>query len=552
MELHYFTLKRQSAALSAALAGGKVRATFTQQKNEQIIRIETPAGVLRDLIVSVDSRYPFLLLQEPGKRAKNSTDVLSELIGCEIRKIALLPGERVAEILFKATSLKLLVRLFRNNANVFLADDSLVIKDAFKNRKKHLGATFQLPRQDRTDILMINEAQFLQKAKSAAEQPAGYFLRRGFHPVTPLVVREIFFRCGLETETALRAIPDAQLVKIFRETQTFLTACQSNLPRVYLENDLPKIFSLTELHSAKHLTSREFDTVNEALRFFLFKRIAGEKRQRKLQKIRTALEGKSKQISQLILQLENLPSEQDRRQYYQKIGELLLAQLHQVPAGKAEALLTDYFDPEQRQIKVRLNPNVSIAENAEQYFRKAKQSAARREQVRAQLQHLREQKNQLARLEEKLHQAVSLRELNRIEKQLLNLHVLQPAEEKLKEIYRPYKQYFFQGCEIWVGKNARANDQMTFRFAHKEDWWLHAQGVPGSHVVVRNPARQQTPPPAVLEYAARLAASNSNAKHSSYVPVLFTRVKYLRKPRGSAPGAVLPERSKTIFAEPIE
>lgn len=551
MELHYFTLKRQAAGLTARLAGGRVRSCFTQQKNEQIIRIETAAGGLRDLVISVNPRYPFLLVQESGERAKNSTDVLEEITNLQIKKFDLLPGDRVVVVTFHDSSRQLLIQLFRNNANVFLVDDTLLIENAFKNRKKHLRSVYRLSQHNRTDILTIDQQQFLQMKKSAVDQPVGFFLRRTFQLVTPLVVQEVLFRCGLKPEAVLSSLDETRLSRIFREIRAFLTACQTDPPRVYLENDLPEIFSLTELRSAAHLTGREFETVNEALRFFLLKRIAGEKRQRKLQKIRTALEGKSKQISQLILQLENLPPEQERRNYYQKIGELLLTQLQQVPTGKSEVLLTDYFDPEQRQVKVRLNPKLTVPENAEHYFQKAKQSAARRAQLRAQLLHLKTQKKQMERIEEKLQQPVSYKELNRIEKQLLNLHVLQPAEEKLKEVYRPYKQYFFGNYEIWVGKNARANDRMTFTLAHKEDWWLHAQGVSGSHVVVRNPARQPSPPPEVLEYAARLAATNSTAKHSSYVPVLFSRVKYLRKPRGSAPGAVLPERSKTIFAEPL-
>ncbi len=73
----------------------------------------------------------------------------------------------------------------------------------------------------------------------------------------------------------------------------------------------------------------------------------------------------------------------------------------------------------------------------------------------------------------------------------------------------------------------------------------------GSHVIIRKASRQQDPPRSVLEYAAQLAASFSQARHSSYVPVMYTRVKYVRKPRGSEPGVVIPERTKSIFAEPL-
>jgi predicted ribosome quality control (RQC) complex YloA/Tae2 family protein len=80
---------------------------------------------------------------------------------------------------------------------------------------------------------------------------------------------------------------------------------------------------------------------------------------------------------------------------------------------------------------------------------------------------------------------------------------------------------------------------------------LHAQGVPGSHVIIRKHQKNSHVSNDVIEYAARLAASNSRAKHSSYVPVIVTSVKYVRKPKGSPPGTVVPQRTRTIFVEPF-
>jgi len=131
------------------------------------------------------------------------------------------------------------------------------------------------------------------------------------------------------------------------------------------------------------------------------------------------------------------------------------------------------------------------------------------------------------------------------------MHILQPDSEKLQQIYKPYKQYFYERWEIWIGKSARDNDDLTFKRAHKEDTWMHAQGVSGSHVIIRSKKSSSPIPQPVLFHAARLAAGNSRAKHSSYVPVIYTKVKYVRKPKGSAPGGVSAERIKSIFAEPL-
>ncbi len=101
-----------------------------------------------------------------------------------------------------------------------------------------------------------------------------------------------------------------------------------------------------------------------------------------------------------------------------------------------------------------------------------------------------------------------------------------------------------------VGRNDRENDEITFRVAAPDDLWLHAQQMPGSHVVLKSHGSPGNPPDAILEKAAAIAAHFSKARHASLVPVIYTRRKYVRKFRGSKPGQVLCEREKTVFAVP--
>jgi predicted ribosome quality control (RQC) complex YloA/Tae2 family protein len=104
------------------------------------------------------------------------------------------------------------------------------------------------------------------------------------------------------------------------------------------------------------------------------------------------------------------------------------------------------------------------------------------------------------------------------------------------------------GREVWVGRSARDNDLLTQRHAHGHDLWLHAQGVEGSHVVLRTGGQPALA--ADVEAAAQLAAQFSKAKHSQTVPVVVTEKRYVRKPRKAVPGAVVAERAKTLFVSP--
>ncbi|HEU4641997.1 MAG TPA: NFACT RNA binding domain-containing protein [Gemmatimonadaceae bacterium] len=114
----------------------------------------------------------------------------------------------------------------------------------------------------------------------------------------------------------------------------------------------------------------------------------------------------------------------------------------------------------------------------------------------------------------------------------------------------PYRSYRSSGgLDIWVGRGARANDELTFHAASPDDVWLHARDAAGAHVVLRW-QRDEPPPTRDLEEAALLAAWHSRSRGSTVVPVDWTRRKYVRKPRGAAPGLVLLQRADTLFVRP--
>ena len=103
---------------------------------------------------------------------------------------------------------------------------------------------------------------------------------------------------------------------------------------------------------------------------------------------------------------------------------------------------------------------------------------------------------------------------------------------------------------MWVGRNAKQNDELTLRDARPFDLWMHARGVAGSHTILRVKGRTDNPPGSIQEKAAAIAAWFSKARTSSLAPVIVTQRKYVRKPRGAAAGAVKVEREKVIMIEP--
>jgi predicted ribosome quality control (RQC) complex YloA/Tae2 family protein len=123
------------------------------------------------------------------------------------------------------------------------------------------------------------------------------------------------------------------------------------------------------------------------------------------------------------------------------------------------------------------------------------------------------------------------------------------AKEKERKETMPYHEHTFGGFRILVGKNAAANDQLTLHHTYKEDLWLHAKDVAGSHVVIKHQSGKSFPKD-VIEYAAALAAFHSKRKNESLCPVAVTPAKYVRKRKGDLPGAVVVQREDVMMVVP--
>jgi predicted ribosome quality control (RQC) complex YloA/Tae2 family protein len=125
-----------------------------------------------------------------------------------------------------------------------------------------------------------------------------------------------------------------------------------------------------------------------------------------------------------------------------------------------------------------------------------------------------------------------------------------PAKEKAKDAEPlPYHEFIFKGYKIWVGRNAESNDILTLKLSYKEDLWLHAKDVSGSHVLIKHQAGKNFPKD-VIERAAELAAYNSKRKNDSLCPVVVTPKKFVRKRKGDPAGAVVVEREEVVMVVP--
>ena len=225
---------------------------------------------------------------------------------------------------------------------------------------------------------------------------------------------------------------------------------------------------------------------------------------------------------------------------------LLLPVASRIPRGAGEARVPDWTrtDAEGRpaEVVIALDPALSAAENAQRWLRRAHRYQAAAARIAARRTEVRDQ---LSRAQSRLEQAESAPDaaaLAAIEGEV----PAPPRGRKTADAPRlPYRKFTSQaGAPILVGRSARDNDALSLRVARGNDLWLHARGVQGAHVVV--PGAGQSPDARTLGDAALLAAHFSSGRGEDGVEVAWTRCKYLRKPKGAAPGSVIVTQEKVL------
>ncbi len=234
-----------------------------------------------------------------------------------------------------------------------------------------------------------------------------------------------------------------------------------------------------------------------------------------------------------------------RFQTYARYGELLKASLASLRKGMDRIVLVDYFDESLPEVTIPLDLTKSPQGNMDDYFRKYRKYVAAERELRPRI--------------EQAHTTIAAlrQELAAIDQGTWTPPAVVPgkaASGRLALVRRagtqqrrgPFRRFTStDGLQIFVGRNAKENDELTFGLAKSDDLWLHARGTPGSHVVVRLDKGKE-PPGETLKDAATLALLYSDLKKSGKGDVVYTRRKWVKKAKGQATGAVLITREQSL------
>ena len=517
MHTNYYFLRQLAPALTAQLRGYRVASCFSQEKDELVIGLLSETGGEFWLKAQLGAAFPALALPETFHRARqNSVDLLPELLGRTVASTEVWPQDRVLQINFLEDAASLVFKLYGPRPNAVFRPAPGAPAQLFHQR--YAADADLAPSGASPEAPAIGPTGKLPPA--LADLPARYLReQRGYDPAPP----EVKQRLATELQAELENPPHYYIIYLDGRTRLSL------VPLGELLETLPGRDPIGAL--------RRFVPLALARR-------ALETERRQLRQLLTRRADEASTSAHLASQrLHALAHEAG----YRHRADLIMANLHAIAPGSAQFEVVDFYTNEP--VVLKLKPLEKPQRTAENLYRKAKNQQIEERQLQARIATRETEALQALELLEELDAAPALAELRGL-RAWRKLHALDPNPESAKGASElPFKVFEDHGFTILVGRNAQNNDLLTQKYAHKDDLWLHAKDVSGSHVVIRHRAGQTVPEP-VVEHAAQLAGWYSRRQHDSLCPVTVTPKKFVRKPKGALPGQVVVERERVVLVAP--
>ncbi|HEU5292766.1 MAG TPA: NFACT RNA binding domain-containing protein [Cyclobacteriaceae bacterium] len=514
MNNNYYFLRQLSAELEKKAAGAVVSECFSQSKDELIIRFETAS---KPFFIRASLQADFCCLSFPedfNRARKNSVDLFGDLIGQRVQATTQFNNERSFTINF-SNEFRLLFKMHGNRANLILFHEDKSV-ELFRN---HLTTD--------ADIVLENLNRAIDWSYETFEASVADLQKLYFTFGKP--IWNFLARNNFEEKSVVEKWQSIQdLLNYLKKPGYYITEVEGKLLlSLFPDGDIIKQFK---------------DPLQASNEFFIQYTV-----------FFAFYQEKKEIIAQLTTRLHNglnylVKTNQKKKElekdiHYKTWADVVMANLHQIKLGEEKIRLNNFYN-DNKPIEIKLKKDLSAQKNAEVFYRKAKNQ-------QIEIQKLTEgfiaKQKQVASLQEKLAALEKIEDLKSLRSFIASTGLKQETEKKENPL--PYHEVEYNGFKIWIGKNAQHNDTLTLKYTFKEDLWLHAKDVPGSHVVIKYQSGKKFPKD-VIERAAQLAAFNSKRKTESLCPVAYTSKKFVRKRKGDPAGAVVVEREEVILVEP--
>lgn len=540
------------------LTGGRIAKIAQPEPDELLLTIKTPAGQ-RKLYISASASLPLIYLTDENKlspmTAPNFCMLLRKHIGNgRITSISQPKLERIISLhiehlneLGDLCEKKLIIEIMGKHSNIIFCDDKDMILDSIKHVSAQMssvrevlpGRTYFIPdTMEKSDPLSVNEKKFLDTLKEKPV-PLGKAIYTSFTGISPVIAEDICFLAGLDSQLPASELDEDTLLHLFRQFSYYMDdirGCHFH-PCIYYDGTSPKDFGAVTLSHFSNYTKQEFTSISEVLNtYYATKNTLTRIRQKSADLrhvVQTALERNRKKYDLQKKQLRDT----ENREKYKVYGELIHTYGYNLAPNSRELTALNYYTNEE--ITIPLDPTLTPAENAQKYFNKYNKQKRTFEALTELIQETADDIHYLESISNSLDIALTEADLIQIKEELMQTGYVRRKYTKKKEkiTSRPMHYISSDGYHMYVGKNNLQNEELTFSFANGNDWWFHAKGAPGSHVIVKTGGDEL--PDRTFEEAGRLAAYYSKNRGSDKVEIDYVEKKHVKKPNGSKPGFVV-------------
>lgn len=540
------------------LLGGRLYKIAQPEPDELLITVKTRSGQLR-LCISASASLPLIYLTQDNKPSPMTAPNFCMLLRKHLQNGRIIsitqPGlERI--INFEIEHLdemgdlrrkKLIVEIMGKHSNIIFCDEDGRIIDSIKHisglvssvREVLPGKPYFIPRtQEKENPLTADRALFMEKV---FEKPADCFkaLYTTFTGLSPAISHEICHRAGGHADLSCAACGETDKEALWQAFRALMEdiRCGRFSPCIVYENKVPAEYAAVTLTSYPAQCRREYAQISPLLEdYYAQKNMVTRIRQRSFDLRRIVSTALERNVKKYDLQMKQM-KDTEKREKYRIYGELLNTYGYGAqPGGKAlEAV--NYYTGET--VRIPLDPQLTAGENAKKYFEKYNKLKRTYEALSSLTREVHAEIEHLESISTALDIAQKEEDLVQIKEELIESGYIRRkgGTKKVKITSRPFHYISSDGFHMYVGKNNLQNEELTFKFAAGNDWWFHAKGMPGSHVIVKS--NGETLPDSTFEEAARLAAHYSKGKDQEKVEVDYVEKKQVKKVAGAKPGFVI-------------
>lgn len=482
------------------------------------------------------------------------------LLGGKLLEITRLPMERCCSFVFECTDemgdrvrKTLTFEMMGRTCNLYLVSADGVILDCLRRvgldetaRPALPGLKYQLP------------APVEKKSPAEKENFQGFLHGPGadllsarlmdcFGGLSPLVCREAALSVAGDIDARMEALPsDAEN----RLADFFDTHIHNPAPYLYTAPDgTPKQFAFCPIAEYGQCTKQE--SFSALLDGFYALRDHRDTMRQKSQSLRKSVQNQCARLERkMAMQEKELTATYDRERLRQ-LGDILTANIHRIVKGQTKITCEDFYDENMAPVEIALSPILSPQANAAKFYKDYTRMKNAEKELTRQLEIGECELEYLKSVLEELNRAGSEAELEEIRQELCAGGYVRPdsTRKRMKQSKLPPLRFeSTDGFAIYVGRNNRQNDELTFKLARKDDIWCHASKIHGSHVIIS--CGGQKPPDNTVTQAAQLAAYYSEATGGANIAVDVTTVKQVKKTPGGKPGMVIYHTYRTAIVNP--